>query len=58
MIEPDRDSHICFECDSEFMVHTPYDIEEQISFCPFCGSELDLEEDDYDEDEDEEDEYP
>lgn len=57
MLENDQDPHICFECDSEFIVHTPYQDDQMISFCPFCGSEMetdldnDLDEDD-DEDED------
>lgn len=57
MLERDQEPHICFECDAEFIVHTPYDMEESISFCPFCGSEVELDEDDLDdldEDEDEE----
>jgi len=32
--------HICFECDSEFVIHTPFDANQPVSFCPFCGSEL------------------
>ncbi len=57
MIEAlENQPHICFECDAEFIVHTPYDMDEPVSFCPFCGSEVELEEDeldDLDEDEDE-----
>jgi rRNA maturation endonuclease Nob1 len=40
MIEEERDPTICYACDAEFLVHTPYDHEDTISFCPFCGSEI------------------
>lgn len=48
----------CFECDTEFTVSTESD-DVSVSFCPYCGSEIELEEDEdeYDEDEDEEEEY-
>lgn len=45
MIEQEPQPHICFECDAEFVVHTPFDNEEPVSFCPFCGSEVDPTED-------------
>ena len=38
--------HSCFDCDEEFTVRSVYESESEISFCPFCGSELELEEDD------------
>lgn len=58
MLERDQEPHICFECDAEFIVHTPYDTEEIISFCPFCGSEVELDEDELDDlDEEDEDEF-
>lgn len=54
MLEQEKEPHICFECDAEFIVHTPYDDDEQISFCPFCGSEMELDEDIDDDEDDEE----
>jgi Zn finger protein HypA/HybF involved in hydrogenase expression len=53
MIEQEPEAHICYECDAEFVIHTPFDTDQKISFCPFCGSEM---EDDFDEDDDEEEE--
>lgn len=47
--------HICYACESEFAIHTPYETDNSISFCPFCGSEIDTDIDD--EDDDEEDDY-
>lgn len=47
--------HFCYECDSEFTVEQVtkgLELEENISFCPFCGSEMD-----YEEDEDDSDDY-
>lgn len=31
---------ICYNCDEEFVIHTPYKTEAIVSFCPFCGSEV------------------
>lgn len=45
MFEHDPTTHICYECDSEFMVHAPYDQENTVSFCPYCGSEIENEAD-------------
>jgi DNA-directed RNA polymerase subunit RPC12/RpoP len=50
---------VCYECDSEFFIfptHAAEDEVPEVSFCPYCGSELELLEDDdideeYDEDE-------
>jgi hypothetical protein len=47
--------HVCYECDAEFIVEPVGETDDIISFCPFCGSELDLE--DLDEEEDEEDSW-
>ena len=44
--------HVCYECDAEFVVEPIGQTDDIISFCPFCGSELDLEED-LDEEDDE-----
>lgn len=51
------DTYNCYECDEEFTVQSTYDTEDPVSFCPYCGSEIEHEEDDIDlEDELEEDE--
>lgn len=61
MIENEHDEpHICFECDSEFIVHTPYESDMPVSFCPFCGSEIELSEEELEEEDglfDEEDDF-
>lgn len=41
--------YICLNCDEEFEVKSLYETESKISFCPFCGE--DIEEDDEDDDE-------
>lgn len=48
MLEKDQEPHICFECDSEFIIHTPVESEIPVSFCPFCGSEVETTEEDLD----------
>jgi uncharacterized Zn ribbon protein len=49
MIDQNSEPHICYECDAEYVVTTPYD-DISVAFCPFCGAETadneDLEEDD------------
>ena len=59
MIMQARIEHICYECDSEFVVECVEENEMDVSFCPYCGSELDLDEDQDDmlDDEDEEDSW-
>lgn len=54
MIEQEKEAHICYNCDEEFVVSTPYETEATVDFCPFCGSEVEASEDDliFDEDED------
>ena len=42
----------CIDCDSEFTVEPTYDTEDPISFCPYCGSEINHEEEEDLEDED------
>ena len=32
----------CFECGAEFTIHAEYDEDRVISFCPFCGTELEM----------------
>ena len=54
MIEQEPEAHICYECDSEFVIHTPFDTDQKISFCPFCGSEIEDDFDEFDEEDDEE----
>lgn len=50
---PEKSPHICYECDSEFFVFPSYEENHQhISFCPYCGTELDATEEDLDEMED------
>ena len=46
----DNKIHECFECGAEFSITTAFEEEdfEVVSFCPFCGSEMELEEDDED----------
>jgi rRNA maturation endonuclease Nob1 len=38
----DKTPHICYECDSEFFVFPTYDEDTipEVSFCAYCGSEL------------------
>jgi len=46
----DKSPHVCYECDSEFFIFSTYEDSEvgEVSFCPYCGSELEsIEEDDY-----------
>jgi len=38
----------CFECDSEFTVESTYETEDPVSFCPYCGSEIEHEEEEED----------
>ena len=45
--------HICYNCDEEFEIKSAYETESEVSFCPFCGSELDYEEDEDDDLDDE-----
>lgn len=49
----------CYECAAEFTVQPSYDIEDPVSFCPYCGSEIEHEEeeDDYDSDLDDDEDY-
>jgi len=44
--------HYCSNCDAEFSVYPNFEAEELISFCPYCGSELD-----YDDSDEEDDDY-
>lgn len=40
MLEQEKEPLMCYECDAEFVVHTPYSDGDQVSFCPFCGAEM------------------
>lgn len=40
MIEHENQPHVCYNCDEEFVVTTPYETEVSVEFCPFCGSEV------------------
>lgn len=57
MIEQEKEPHVCYSCDEEFIVQTPYETEAVVEFCPFCGSEVETDEeisfDPFDEDNDE-----
>lgn len=55
----DKDNLNCYECGAEFLVQPAFDIEEPISFCPYCGSEIEHEEvdDDLDGDMDDDEDY-
>ena len=39
----------CYNCEEAFKVEPVYETEAEVCFCPFCGSELDIQ--DYDEEE-------
>jgi uncharacterized paraquat-inducible protein A len=42
----------CYDCDEEFTVDSLLEKGSQVSFCPFCGTEIEQEEDDDLDDED------
>lgn len=50
------DTITCYNCEEEFKVESVFETEQEVLFCPYCGSELDIEDlddgdlDDYDED--------
>lgn len=33
----------CYDCDTEFAVIPAFDLDEEISFCPYCGTEIEQE---------------
>lgn len=45
----------CYNCEEEFRIEPVYESEAEICFCPYCGSELDLQdfEEEFEEDLDE-----
>ena len=55
MIEQEKEPHICYSCDEEFVVNTPYETEASVAFCPFCGSEVESASDDIQFDDEEDD---
>lgn len=56
MIEQEKEPHVCYNCDEEFVVQTPYETEAIVAFCPFCGSEVEVNDDTLYFDDEEEDE--
>ncbi len=52
MLERDEEPLVCYACDSEFIVHTLYDTETPVSFCPYCGSEVEGEDEEFEDEED------
>ena len=55
MIEHEKEPHTCYNCDEEFIVHTPTETKSEVAFCPFCGSDIEDFDEDLDFGEDEED---
>lgn len=43
----------CYECDAEYSVDSIFETDDPVSFCPYCGSEIEHEEEDDDELDDE-----
>lgn len=43
----------CYNCEEEFKVETIFETEATVCFCPFCGTDLEFEEEDDDADFDE-----
>lgn len=56
MLEQERNPILCYECDSEFVIHTAFENDDTVNFCPFCGSEVESEDDFDDLDDSDEDE--
>lgn len=54
MFEREHDPVICYNCEEEFVVHSPYETDADVCFCPFCGSEVETDEFDDEEEEDDE----
>lgn len=52
MLEIEKEPHLCYACDAEFIVETPYESEVSVSFCPFCGSEVEGTEEEFEDEED------
>lgn len=55
MNEVDIEPLLCYNCDAEFTVHTIYETDVDVCFCPYCGSEIEGTEEDFIDEEDEED---
>lgn len=47
----EEEIHFCTNCDSEFNVIKIDDDEIEVQYCPFCGADMALEEDDIEDDE-------
>lgn len=52
-VSPGLGNITCDECDAEFEVIPTNDSYNEVSFCPFCGSEVVVDEEDSFEDDDE-----
>lgn len=50
----DGDPILCENCDTEFLVTQTEDYDQDVAFCPFCGSEIDgyIDDEDFEDDED------
>jgi predicted RNA-binding Zn-ribbon protein involved in translation (DUF1610 family) len=61
MIEQEKEPSVCFSCDEEFVVTLPYESDLTVEYCPFCGSEVETDEevlfDDDDEDKEDDDDF-
>lgn len=38
------DTHTCYNCEEQFKVEPIFETESEVTFCPFCGSDLAVEE--------------
>lgn len=36
-----RQEYVCFQCDNHFTIKA--DVADKVKFCPYCGSDLELE---------------
>lgn len=46
MIEQQVEPQLCYACDAEFIVYDVVGDSQQARFCPYCGNDVDNEEDD------------
>lgn len=44
--EKNMEPTTCFNCEEEFKVESVYETEATICFCPFCGADLELDDED------------
>jgi predicted RNA-binding Zn-ribbon protein involved in translation (DUF1610 family) len=45
MINQENEPQLCYSCDEEFVVQSAYETEAIVSFCPFCGNNIETDED-------------